>query len=73
MEKQIKEHDIFKVFSQKLCGWLLLNGFRLLGTRKNEQRKDFNIFLFHKSDILLKCKDYYDENRDELGTLVKKR
>jgi hypothetical protein len=74
MEKQkIEEKDIFKVFSQKLCGWLLLNGFRLIGTRSNLQRKDFNVFLFNKSDVLLQCKDYYDNNRDELGILVKKR
>lgn len=74
MDKQkIDEKDIFKVFSQKLCGWLLLNGFRLRGTRENLKKKEFNVFLFDKSDILLECKNYYDNNREKLGTIIKKR
>lgn len=41
---------IFKVFNQRLAGYLMLKGFKLLAVEPNRDIKDFNIFTFEKSD-----------------------
>ena len=52
---------IFKIFNQKLAGFLMLKGFKLLEVEPNRNIKDFNIFTFEKSNKLDKAIEQYQE------------
>lgn len=52
---------IFKVFNQRLAGFLMLKGFKLLEVEPNRNIKDFNIFTFEKSKKLDKAIEQYQE------------
>ncbi|MGN0521994.1 MAG: DUF5659 domain-containing protein [Eubacterium sp.] len=53
--------SIFKVFNQRLAGFLMLKGFKLLEVEPNRNIKDFNIFIFEKSNKLDKALTQYQE------------
>lgn len=40
------------VFNQKLCGYLLMKGFVLVGMAKNKYCPDKNVFFFNNSEEL---------------------
>ncbi|MGN0106711.1 MAG: DUF5659 domain-containing protein [Hominilimicola sp.] len=52
---------MFKVFNQRLAGFLMLKGFRLLAVEPNKNIKDFNVFTFEKSDKLHCAIRQYEE------------
>ena len=52
---------MFKVFNQRLAGFLMLKGFKLLAVEPNRDIKDFNIFSFEKSDKLNRTIKQYEE------------
>lgn len=52
---------MFKVFNQRLAGFLMLRGFKLLAVEPNRDIKDFNIFSFEKSDKLNRTIKQYEE------------
>ena len=52
---------MFKVFNQRLAGFLMLKGFKLLAVEPNKNIKDFNIFSFEKSDKLNRTIKQYEE------------
>lgn len=44
------ENDKFKlIFSQKLCGWLMMHNFVLQEMRKDEYGSSRNIYIFNNS------------------------
>lgn len=44
------ENDKYKlIFSQKLCGWLMMHNFPLREMRKDEYGSDRNIYIFNNS------------------------
>lgn len=52
---------MFKVFNQRLAGFLMLKGFKLISVEPNKSIKDFNIFTFEKSNRLDKAIAQYQE------------
>lgn len=52
---------MFKVFNQRLAGFLMLKGFKLLAVEPNRDIKDFNIFSFEKSNKLNRTIKQYEE------------
>lgn len=49
------------MFNQRLAGFLMLKGFKLLTVEPNKNIKDFNIFTFEKSDKLNRAIKQYEE------------
>ncbi len=52
---------MFKVFNQRLAGFLMLKGFKLLAVEPNRNIRDFNIFSFEKSEKLNRTIKQYEE------------
>ena len=52
---------IFKVFNQRLAGFLILKGLKLIAVEPNKNIQDFNIFTFAKSKKLDKAIEQYQE------------
>jgi len=46
---------IYNCFSQKLAGFLLTNGFSLIGLKSDLKKTGRNIYLFQDSDLLRKA------------------
>ncbi len=57
---------MFKVFNQRLAGFLMLKGFKLLAVEPNRNIKDFNIFSFEKSEKLNRAIRQYEEIKNFL-------
>lgn len=47
------KNEVFVVYSQKLAGHLMVNGFKLISMKRNKIHKNYNVFLFAKTDKLL--------------------
>lgn len=47
------------IFNQKLCGYLMMNGFVLLSMSKNNHCANKNVFFFMDTDELHKAIDEY--------------
>lgn len=58
-KKKRRTKPIIKVFNQRLAGFLMLKGFKLLAVEPNRNIKDFNIFTFEKSNKLDKAMKQY--------------
>lgn len=63
-ESEVK--PIFKVFNQRLAGFLMLKGFKLIEVEPNKNIKEFNIFTFQKSNKLNKAIKQYQEIKNFL-------
>jgi hypothetical protein len=50
---------IYNCFSQKLAGYLLINGFSLIGIKSDLKKTGRNIYLFQDSEPLRKAIDQY--------------
>ncbi len=57
---------MFKVFNQRLAGFLMLKGFRLIAVEPNRNIRDFNIFTFEKSKKLQQTIKQYEEIKNFL-------
>ena len=53
--------SMFTVFNQRLAGFLMLKGFKLISIEPNRNIQNFNIFSFEKSDKLEKAIHQYEE------------
>lgn len=51
----------FKVFNQRLAGFLMLRGFKLLAVEPNRNIEAPNIFTFEKSEKLNRTIQQYNE------------
>lgn len=50
------------IYNQRLAGYLMMSGFRLMGLEENEQYKGKNVFYFMESDKLRKSIQSYFGN-----------
>lgn len=57
---------MFKVFNQRLAGFLMLKGFKLIAVEPNTKIEDFNIFTFEKSNKLDRAIKQYQEIKNFL-------
>ena len=51
------------VFSQRLAGWLMLQGFVLLDMREDKCNRSRNVYVFRESDALVKMVDEYKKRK----------
>ena len=58
-ETNVEEKENYVVFSQRLAGFLMLKGFRLVRTERNMKFEKKNVFIFKKSDELEEAIDEY--------------
>ena len=54
--------EAFPVYNQKLAGYLMLNGYRLMGMEENQKYKGKNVFYFMDSDRIRKSIQIYFGN-----------
>lgn len=54
------------IFSQRLAGYLMMNGYRLLKIEPNRKRPDMNVFFFEDSEGLRQCADDYKISREKI-------
>ena len=47
------------IFSLRLAGFLMMNGFRILRINHNLQKKDKDVYVFENSDELCKMMEQY--------------
>jgi|GEM_PF-4052105 len=60
MTIQKKDNDrAMPIYNQKLAGWLMLNGFKLMGMEDNKKYIGKNIFYFMETDKLHKSINSY--------------
>lgn len=57
-----KEKQAFPIYNQKLAGFLMLNGYRLMGMEENQKYKGKNVFYFMDSEKIRKCVQTYFGN-----------
>ena len=49
------------IFSLRLAGFLMMNGFRILRINHNLQKKDKDVYVFENSNELCKTMEKYNE------------
>ena len=54
--------EAFPVYNQKLAGYLMLNGYRLMGMEENQKYKGKNVFYFMESEKIRKSIQIYFGN-----------
>lgn len=57
---------MFKIFNQKLAGFLMLNGLPLRGIEPNERVNGYNIFIFDSSKAASKAIDDFQSYKKAL-------
>ena len=63
------------IFSLKLAGFLMMNGFRILRINHNLQKKDKDVYVFENSNELCKMMEKYNEikNSKENSYVINQR
>lgn len=59
LDKAPKKSKHFVVYSQKLAGYLMYNGFKLVNIQPNKEFPQFNVFIFLNTDELAKAVDTF--------------
>ena len=59
----LKEKTAFPIYNQKLAGFLMMQGFVLMGMAENEKYKNKNVFYFMESDKIRHCIQMYFGNQ----------
>lgn len=54
--------EAFPIYNQKLAGYLMLQGYRLMGMEENEKYKGKNVFYFMESEKIRKSIQIYFGN-----------
>ena len=57
-----KEKQAFPIYNQKLAGYLMLQGYRLMGMEENQKYKGKNVFYFMESEKIRKSIQIYFGN-----------
>ncbi len=60
--KTQKGKQAFPIYNQKLAGYLMLQGYRLMGMEENERYKGKNVFYFMESEKIRKSIQIYFGN-----------
>lgn len=63
---------MFTIFNQRLAGYLMLNGFKLMSIEPNRKIAHFNTFLFEDSDKLRNAIQQYSLVRNSLSPAKKR-
>ena len=59
-----KKKKAMPIYKQRLAGYLMLCGFRLMGVEENTEREGKNVFYFMESERLHKCiQSYFGKRR----------
>lgn len=62
--KKSQKKEAFPIYSQKLAGFLMMSGYRLMGVDENERCKGKNVFYFMESENIRKSiQTYFGNNR----------
>ena len=63
------------IFSLRLAGFLMMNGFRILRINHNLQKKDKDVYVFENSNELCKMMEKYNEikNSKENSYVINQR
>ena len=63
------------IFSLRLAGFLMMNGFRILRINHNLQKKDKDVYVFENSNKLCKMMEKYNEikNSKEKENVINQR
>ena len=63
------------IFSLRLAGFLMMNGFRILRINHNLQKKDKDVYVFENSNELCKMMEKYNEikNSKEKENVINQR
>ena len=56
------------IFSLRLAGFLMMNGFRILRINHNLQKKDKDVYVFENSNELYKMMEKYKEIKNSKET-----
>ena len=56
------------IFSLRLAGFLMMNGFRILRINHNLQKKNKDVYVFENSDALCKTMEKYKEIKNSKET-----
>ena len=56
------------IFSLRLAGFLMMNGFRILRINHNLQKKDKDVYVFENSNELCKMMEKYNEIKNSKET-----
>ena len=56
------------IFSLRLAGFLMMNGFRILRINHNLQKKDKDVYVFENSNELCKTMEKYNEIKNSKET-----
>lgn len=60
----MSETKMITIFNQKLCGYLMMKGFVLLGISKNKHCPNKNVFFFNNTyELQNAIKNFKKENR----------
>lgn len=59
-KKTVKQ--AFPIYNQKLAGYLMLQGYRLMGVEENQKYKGKNVFYFMESEKIRKSIQIYFGN-----------
>ena len=56
---------MFKIFNQRIAGYLMMQGFRLVTIKPNTKSNRYNVFEFENSDKLNQAiREYKQNNRN---------
>lgn len=59
-----RKNKAFPVYNQRLAGFLMLQGYRLMGVEENSRYQGKNVFYFMESEKIRKCiQSYFGNNR----------
>ena len=56
----------FRVYNQRLAGFLLMSGFPMILTGFNENKPELNTFYFNNTERLQEAVEYYKQHKDEI-------
>ena len=62
-DKKEAEKKAFPIYNQKLAGFLMMSGYRLMGMEENKKYKGKNVFYFMESQKIRESIQVYFGNR----------
>lgn len=64
---ETKSKKLKIIYSMQLAGYLMMRGFRLVRNSPDRKSPNYDIFLFHETDMLLDAIDEYQTKYYKLG------
>ena len=60
--RETEKKEAFPIYNQRLAGFLMMSGYRLMGVEENERYKGKNVFYFMESKNIRKSIQTYFDN-----------